>query len=77
MTVIQPSVEECPECGSEELYGDMLEHYNVLLDGEGGIEFLENSDKSTAFETLYCSKCGHSLIEDGEIVDSSVTGQVV
>lgn len=77
MTVLEPSIEECPECGSTDLYGDMLIHHNVSLDGEGGFSYLETSDESTAFETLRCSNCDHSLIENGGIVDNAVTGQVV
>lgn len=74
MTVTNPSVEACPECGSEEMYGDRRVHVNIGLDGEGGIFSMETSDSSIALESLRCSECDHSLIEDGTIVDSAVTG---
>lgn len=78
MTILDPTVPECPECGSPYMDAEVRVHHTIKSDGYDGIEYVDASpDSFGAFEQMVCQDCDHSLIVDGEIVDDTVTGTEV
>lgn len=70
-----PTIEECPECGSDSLGGTTISvNSSVLdLDGSGGVaRWHDDMMQDTLVMSLDCLNCGVALIEDAEVVHDEV-----
>lgn len=57
----------CPQCGSEELAADAVEHKTVYMDA-GGQVIDEASGSDTEFESFRCLHCGHRWGNEDAVV---------
>jgi len=70
-----PAIEECPECGSDQLGASTItvNSTSIGLDGHGGVaQWRDDVLQDTLIMSMDCHECGVALIEDAESVHEEV-----